>query len=214
MKHRISVLCLAAVAALLPSTYPIPASALSVEFICDVTGYSIDTDVNGLNVRENPSSNAKVVGKIYTLTDDEGRTHPLSRIHEIRDGWAFIAATDATTESGGASKKNYTGKGWVALSKFGGHAWAEDIYSPKNKSYAGPGLDTKVVDPDGQTNVINMEREFGSPPKLLDCKGEWIKQQYRQSGALNDKGKWVKYSPAERAKRKPVQAWFFSGRKA
>ncbi len=183
---------------------------------CDASGFSIDQDRNGLNVRDAPSTKGKILGKLYSVSDpevDDGELFgPRFSIREVRAGWVLISGADPVSEeiNGGELKQNYTGVGWVSAKKVRGIAYAKDMSSPLTSSFTEPSATAKVSDPDGLTNVNNMKEAFGSYPTVASCSGEWLQLTYRQSGYLNTNKKWVKYTTAQRQKRAPVTAWLHS----
>jgi hypothetical protein len=190
------------------------APALVEPTACDASGFSIDQDRGGLNVRDSPSTTGKIVGKLYSVTDPEFAGElfgPRFAIRDVKAGWVLIANADPTSEEvGGETKNNYTGVGWVSAKKIRGVLYAQDLASPLAKSYSRAGTDSKVVDADGLTNAGNMKDEFGSYPRVDACSGEWLQVTYRQSGFLNSNKKWVKYTAAQRKKRPPITAWLHS----
>jgi hypothetical protein len=192
------------------------ASALSSEFACNARGVSLDQDPNGLVVREKPSAKAKVVGKIYSAPNGEpGETKlsgPELSVHGYQDGWLLVSTNPRVTPSSDPTfnKPNYFGAGWVVATKVRGLLYLTNTNSPHTKAYADSRFDAAVVDPDGNINVVTQQLEGTSEPVLAGCSRNWLQLTYRQSGYFNSSKKWVRYSPTEAAKRKPVTGWLTS----
>ncbi len=194
----------------------IPASALSTEFACNARGVSLDQDPNGLVVREKPSAKAKVVGKIYSAPNGEaGETKlygPELGVHGYQDGWLLVSTNSRVTPSSDPTfnKLNYFGAGWVAATKVRGLLYLTNTDSPHSKAYADSRFEAAVVDLDGNINVVTQQLEGTSEPIVVGCDRNWLQLTYRQSGYFNSSKKWVRFSPTEAAKRKPVTGWLTS----
>jgi hypothetical protein len=194
-----------------------PASALSSEFACNARGVSLDQDPTGLVVREKPSAKAKVVGKIYSAPNGEpGETKlfgPELSVHGYQEGWLLVSTNPRVTPSSDPTfnKPNYFGAGWVAATKVRGLLYLTSTDSPHSKAYADSRFEAGVVDPDGNINVVTQQLEGTSEPVVVGCARNWLQLTYRQSGYFNNNNKkWVRYSPPEKAKRKPVTGWLTS----
>lgn len=182
---------------------------------CAAAGRSIDQDRAGLNVRAGPSLRARVLGRLYSVLDEDAmhrgsnrRYGPIFAIREVRDGWARIADTAAESEGAdGEVRRNYTGPGWISASMVAPTIVSMRTGDPGTRGYAAPAFSAAVSDPDGLTNVERMSR-FGRPATLVGCRGAWVQLDYVRSGRLAANGRWVDF-PA--SARRPARAWFRSG---
>ncbi len=190
-----------------------PAVALSADYQCDARGVSIDQDPKGMNVREQASGKAKVIGKIYSAPDDDGDKllGPDLAVLGFANGWVLIRNSELVTPSIDPTfqKRNYVGTGWVSAKLVQGLLYIENIDSPHNKAYAKPSFDAAVVDPDGNTNVT-IAADGQAKPLIVGCQQKWLQLTYRQSGYLDSNKKWVLYTKAQLAKRKPITGWLTS----
>lgn len=182
---------------------------------CAAAGRSIDQDPAGLNVRAGPSLQARVLGRLFSVLDEDAmhsgsnqRYGPVFAIREVRAGWARIVNAAAESEgSDGEVRRNYTGPGWVSANMVEPTIVSLRTGDPGTRGYAGPGLSAAISDPDGLTNVERMHR-FGQHPRLVACHGAWVQLDYVRSGRLNANGRWVDFPVRE---RRPARAWFRSG---
>lgn len=182
---------------------------------CAAAGRSIDQDPAGLNVRAGPSLRDRVLGRLYSVLDEDAmhsgsnrRYGPIFAIREVRNGWGRIA--DAAAESEGADgeiRRNYTGPGWVSANMIEPTIVSMQTGDPGTRGYAGPGPSSPITDPDGLTNVERMLR-FGQHARLVACQGAWVQLDYVRSGRLDANGRWVDFPVRE---RRPARAWFRSG---
>jgi hypothetical protein len=182
---------------------------------CAAAGRSIDQDRAGLNVRAGPSTRARILGRLYSVLDEEAmhrgtnrRYGPISAIREVRDGWVRIADTAAESEgSDGEVRRNYTGPGWISANMVEPTIVYSSTADPAVRGYASPGFSSAVVDPDGLTNVEQMNRR-GRHARLVACRGSWVQLEYVRSGRLGPNGRWIHFAAGEEV---PARAWFRSG---
>ncbi len=98
---------------------------------CDISGWSVDTDPAGLNVRSGPSATARVVGRVPPAWTSPGRDGEAGqayrsefRIAGYRDGWFLIRAIKAPGVDYGeryprSRPQPYRGQGWVSARMVG-----------------------------------------------------------------------------------------------
>ena len=180
---------------------------------CAAAGRSVDQDRAGLNVRAGPSVRDRVLGRLFSVLDEEAmhsgsnrRYGPIFAIREVRNGWVRITGAAAESEGlDGEVRRNYTGPGWVSASMVEPTIVSMQTGDPGTRGYAAP--NGAVSDPDGLTNVERMHR-FGQRPRLVGCSGFWVQLDYVRSGRLNANGRWVDFPVRE---RRQARAWFRSG---
>lgn len=125
---------------------------------CRVSAYVIDKDPQGLNVRNAPNSNGRVIKKLPTNT--------LAVFVDITGSQGqWVEVSKATNESDATL---FQGKGWVYASLLGTGT---------------RGYETRSVS--AYTSNNNRSRVVGRIPsesevKLLSCNGEWVYVKYQQ----------------------------------
>jgi hypothetical protein len=182
---------------------------------CAAAGRSIDQDPAGLNVRAGPSVGDRVLGRLYSVLDEDAmhsgsnwRYGPVFAIREVRNGWARIAEAAAESEGAdGEIRRNYAGPGWISANMVEPTIVSMRTGDPGTRGYAGPDLFSAITDPDGLTNVERMRR-FGRHARLVACQGIWVQLDYVRSGRLDANGRWLDFPVRE---RRPARAWFRSG---
>jgi SH3-like domain-containing protein len=155
---------LLAVAAL--STPPAAAAETAAPTIvpCNVTAYVIDTDPKGLNVREGPGDQYRVVTTLPTKQDVEV-TIIGSMGQWMQIGQAYIFADNGNTED-----VTLNLSGWVWGPLLGLRTRATGVY---------PDLSCPLYrDPDSSSPVVlKLPDEVELP--IEGCRGEWVKVNYK-----------------------------------
>lgn len=153
---------------------------------CDIRGYSIDKDRNGLNVRSAPDAKSKALGTLpppYTFknrskmenTPDGGWLTEFSIIG-FKNGWFLIEGATPpgkTYEDERVYPRNhpkpYAGRGWVAASKVG--AQYANGATLMGGLYQAPHADAKWTP---AKNAFGGEISAdGGPKRVLACSGYW-----------------------------------------
>jgi hypothetical protein len=177
---------------------------------CAAAGISVEQDRKGLNVRAEPDAKAKILGVLQSVEDPESHRWtgppdyygPGFRIVDMQGDWVQIDGADPISEGIGDDIPNYTGTGWVHS-----RAIAIDLQRPGDgvtgPARAAPDETAAVIDPDGAVNAHMVRQSL----KLLDCRGEWLRVEYRHTARRDANGQWIDYTPAEIARSKPVQGW-------
>jgi len=152
---------------------------------CDLGAWSEDRDPNGLNVRAEPSTKARVLGTLpppYRLkmggseNTPEGGWLTEFRIIGFKDGWFLIeGATPPGKEYEDEKKyprnapKPYPGRGWVAANKVGAN------YANGGTRMGGlfqaPFVDAQWMP--AQRKLGGTLDTDGGPKRLLACSGHW-----------------------------------------
>lgn len=183
---------------------------------CAAAGRSTDPDRAGLNVRAAPSANARIVGRLYSVSDPEAhhggwppRYGPIFAIRDARNGWVRIDGAAAESEGfDGEVRRNYTGPGWVSANFVEATVVMVGTGDPARQGYSGPGFEAGVADPDGLTNIERMTRTLRRPARVVACSGPWVQLEYVRMGRLGRDERWRDFPAAQRV---PARAWFRSG---
>jgi hypothetical protein len=150
---------------------------------CAISGWSIDLDPHGLNVRAGPSATAKVLGVVppplvFTEKDNSefgaGLLYAEFAILGYRDGWFLIENIEPPGAPYGrkysrALPQPYKGRGWVSASMVGAQQgnWAPShgllLGAPNRKSRSYPARD------EGD-KPYNTEAR---PAHVRACSGRW-----------------------------------------
>ena len=152
---------------------------------CELGAYSIDTDRNGLNVRAEPSTKARVLGTIpprYKFRSKSEAAPPQGYYTEFKvicfkDGWFLIEGAEPPgkkyehrpSDYPKTAPTPYPGRGWVASNKVGAN-FANGAHR-SGWLFQAPNVDaawTRVVDRHG--NEISAD---GGPDRILACSGLW-----------------------------------------
>ena len=151
---------------------------------CDLGAWSEDKDVNGLNVRAEPSAASRVLGTLpppYRLKISGSENGPDGgyftefRIIGFKDGWFLIEGAKPPGKDYEDEKKYprnapkpYPGRGWVAASKVG--ASFANGSTRAGGLFQAPHVDAKWTaqrQPDGALEV------GGGPKRIFACSGHW-----------------------------------------
>jgi hypothetical protein len=152
---------------------------------CDLGAWSEDRDLNGLNVRSEPSVKARVLGTLpppYRLkmggseNTPEGGWLTEFRIIGFKDGWFLI---EGATPPGKAyedekkyprsAPKAYAGRGWVAANKIG--ASYANGGTRMGGLFQAPFTDAKWTQ--AQRKLGGPLDTDGGPKRILACSGYW-----------------------------------------
>ncbi len=147
---------------------------------CDLSGWSIDKDPAGLNVRAEPSTNAAILGKLpppYHLKMGGLENTPeggwLTEFHIIgyKSGWFLIEGAtppgksyEDETHYPRNAPKPYAGRGWVAASKVGA-AFANGA-TREGGLFQAPHIDARWTPAKGVNGG-------DSPSRIFACSGFW-----------------------------------------
>lgn len=195
--HRLAVLPLLAVCACKPLELPTDSGDASGQLLipepeplfsttCAGTGYSRDVSDAGLPVRDAPSPQARILGRLYTLSaqpEEDGSdpyaisyVPPSFRITDLIGDWVQIEGSDPVGEGSGLSKENFTGRGWIPRSMVGYAVSGPERSGRTDYAYSAPDFGAQVVDEFGALNVIHVPDEV----TMIACKGSWIELRYRK----------------------------------
>jgi hypothetical protein len=152
---------------------------------CDLGAWSIDKDANGLNVRAEPSVNARVLGTLpppYRLKLGGSENAPDGgwltefRIIGFRAGWFLIEGAKPPGKDYEDEKryprnapKPYAGRGWVAANKVGA-AYANGG-TRMGGLFQAPFVDARWMP--AQRELGGAIDTDGGPKRLLACSGLW-----------------------------------------
>jgi hypothetical protein len=195
---------------------------------CQITGFSIDQDPNGLNVRANPDIKAAVLGKLLPVGDPESHHDhdgegkksdipeqsyfgPRFTIIAVNGDWLKIDSIEAKTEginpkNGNEwSRDNFQGSGWVHYSKVQPSFGGGEVGNPSGHAYKGPSFESGKILHAADTNMRGIDTIWTDVPKILECNGRWAKIEFTQYGESDPKTNlWTSYP---KAKRKKVIGW-------
>lgn len=130
---------------------------------CNIAGYSIDKDPNGLNVRSGPGTKTRILARLKRFTASGIEVYPEMDIRESRGSWLRI--TRATEGMDGADL--FMGTGWVHSSLMATSTSGYDkgfALMRSNRTTA-----SAVI------GKIPSETEVG----LRGCNGKWALVEYR-----------------------------------
>ncbi len=156
---------------------------------CRVEAWAADRDPAGLNVREAPSRDARVLGTLPPMVNPDGeRDYGIEfRVTGSKDGWLRIdGARDDPGRSGQASPRpTYAGTGWIAgnLVRFTVQS-AHGYEKPDSAS-------TRLVDL-GEHWLTDR----GEVTRMIACEGDWALVEFMLRG------------DGKAAHGAPQRAWF------
>jgi hypothetical protein len=195
-------------------TSTLPAAAVEK---CNVRGYGIDPDPFGLNVRNTSSKSGRVVGKLFSSSDEETgqMTGPWFTITGYANRWVRMRDADAKTIGVDTAKEkvNYQGAGWVSADRVtvSLSTPTDETYFTKreHKSYSKPSFQASVVEDWASTNARLQYDNLGSDPLIVGCSGRWVKLVYRISGYIDRTGEWTSYETSDPEFGRPITAWLY-----
>ena len=148
---------------------------------CQISGWSLDTDPAGLNVRAAPAATARVVGRVPPPWNAPGRDGDPGQAYRAefeiigyRDGWFHIRAIKAPGVDYGeryprSRPQPYRGQGWVSARLVGAALANGNL--PPGQLYQAPSRNAAVrraVRPDGEPVSTGDEVK-----RLLACSDSW-----------------------------------------
>jgi len=148
--------------------------ASTAESVCDFGAFVSEADPKGLNVREQPNANAKILGTIPPAVTPDSNSKfsikPELKILGAKSGWFKIkdAKDNATLLESFSEirvRKMYTGTGWVSGKKL-------TIKSQSDKGYSQPSKDGKVLNQKMEGEVFDDDESVAAL-KLIGCHGNW-----------------------------------------
>lgn len=144
---------------------PLPAGVTE----CDFGALSNDPDPAGLNVREAPDINSRVVGRLAPPSDiGDGVTKVSSEVTVIgfKKGWFLIETGPYNAaDQPRRGPKLYTGRGWVA----GSMLTTELLRNMLKQGPSEKSADVVDLEVDGGANPQNVRIR-----RILACSGDWI----------------------------------------
>lgn len=149
-----------------PAAVAAPASPIPGRHACAITGFSLDTDPAGLNVRAGPSIKSRIVGNLPMWKGPDAKTYarshaPAFRIVEAQDGWVRIADVEVASNDDGASYSAVPVTGWISGKMVGFVAQTQVGFLRPDP--ASPAL---IKEPQSMDALRTK-------PGLTDCVGEW-----------------------------------------
>jgi uncharacterized protein YgiM (DUF1202 family) len=154
------IICAAlTLAAFVSAIYP-PATFAAVK-ACDINAYVMDNDPKGLNVRETPDKNGRILGSLV-----KGEDEIMVEITATSGtGWLKFA----NAEGGASGDAIFKGTGWVFATMLGTGTKGYPNYDSPARLFATPSKKGKVL------RQIPAEDEV----TILDCSGSWAKVRYQ-----------------------------------
>ncbi|GEP58935.1 SH3 domain-containing protein [Reyranella soli] len=152
-----------------PST-PLPAGVTA----CKFNALSNDPDPAGLNVREAPDRNARVLGRLPPV--DIGGERVLAVIHVIgyHKDWFLIEVGDGPvydeTNLSPHRPKPYSGRGWVAGSMLTAGLLRNMLKQAPNEQSADV-IDLRVLDKQG---IPLTDPQHVKMRRIIACSGDWV----------------------------------------
>jgi uncharacterized protein YgiM (DUF1202 family) len=148
------ILITIAIAGLISAAYPQKAYKS-----CEISGYIMDNDPNGLNVRATPDKNGRILSRLKKGAGDIS----LDIIGTSGSGWVKI-----TNAWHGEEGDLFKDKGWVFANLLATGTKGSPDYNAPVKLYSSPSKSSKAV------KEIRAEEEV----VVVDCAGRWAKVRY------------------------------------
>jgi SH3-like domain-containing protein len=126
---------------------------------CDISGYILDTDPNGLNIRATPDKNGKVLTRLIKGSGDIS----LDIIGTSGNGWVKI-----TNAWHGEEGDVFKDTGWVFANMLATGTKGYPNYNSPVKLYSAASKNSKAL------KEIRSEEEV----IVIDCAGKWAKVRY------------------------------------
>ncbi len=115
-------------------------SAQTVEADCEHSAWVIDKDVNGLNVRDKPSINGKIIDTLKYAADDDDKIVTVT-ITGYSNGWVKISKAETV-----GGNEEFSGIGWISAKMVTVSTQRKDGNSEKSVAiYARPDAKSKKV---------------------------------------------------------------------
>jgi len=147
---------------------PLPAGVTE----CNFGAFSHDPDPAGLNVRDAPDRNARILGRM--VPREIGGTMVQTEIQVIgyRKGWFLIeAAPSLDADLPSHAPKPYSGRGWVAASMLTAGLLRDRLKQAPSAQSADV-IDLRVLDKDGMRLFDN--EAVRKIRRLIACSGDWV----------------------------------------
>jgi SH3-like domain-containing protein len=133
---------------------------------CDIGGYVLDNDPNGLNIRATPDKSGPILGRLKKGAGDIS----LDIIGSSGNGWVKI-----TNAWHGEEGDVFKAAGWVFANLLATGTKGYPNYDSPVRLYSSPSKKSKAI-----TEIRSEEEVI-----LLDCAGKWAKVLYfKTSGWL------------------------------
>jgi len=191
---RITGWLLLGLCAIAPAFAQEPVWVPSVETLCQIAGWSIDTDPKGTNVRAAPSAKARVVGKLPRYIENEEYRFGIEfEIIGSHNGWLKITgAKDDSDRSGKPPRPTYAGMGWIS-----GNLVRFVVQS--GRGYVKPDATSARL-----LHLMYDEWLFGHVEieRVVACQGKWALLDYRLPDPTDN------LIPLPPAQRERGRAWF------
>lgn len=171
---------------------------------CSIEAFVIETDPAGLNVRQAPSHNSKILGVIPPVLKNEDGNNVsvvVSVIMSNAAGWFKIQnAIEDTMLTNKPARPVFAGIGWVHGSKLAVVSQAE--YGYTSSDYKSE-RNIKLTD----DNLGIYVDTFGS--RLIDCKGNWAQLNISTKKLSPKAAKILVISPSAKksAKKGYIHTW-------
>lgn len=166
---------------------------------CDLAGWSVDADPAGLNVRADPSTEARVIGTLppYVERQDDAPLIADFSITGSSAGWLRIeGARDYPRDNSAPPRPTYAGSGWVAGS-FVRFAVQSSV------GFMRPDAGSDVVVDLG----IHWLADVGTIRRVVACSGEWALIEFALLYHLEPNFNLIPVSPKDPEAR-VQRAWF------
>jgi hypothetical protein len=142
---------------------PLPAGVTE----CRFRAFSSDPDPAGLNVRDAPSPNARVLGRLLPRHVGGETVQAEVQVIGYRKGWFLVEATPYPDAD---QPKSHSGRGWVAASLLTAGLLRNRLKQAPSEQSADV-LDLRVLDKEGiplvTPDTVKMRR-------LMACSGDWV----------------------------------------
>jgi len=162
---------------------------------CNFGAFVAETDPAGVNVREAPSTAAKVLGKLPPTFVEPTMNYGVRvevEITGVREGWFLIRnARDNADLTGRPARPMYGGRGWVSGSKLTVKSQAD-----AGRARPAPAAAVHLRVGDGESFDGDSFIEAG---RLSDCQGEWAQVEFTDQRFPAQERAALKVEPAARA---------------
>jgi len=137
---------------------------------CNFSAFNRDRDPAGLNVRAEPDANARILGRLPTLTDPPQAYSTFGAdVIGYKNGWFLIEhGFEAVWTPRRPKEPVYSGRGWVAANLMTAQLLREKLKLAPSGA-APEVLDLKDVKGEGPEDCC-----FVTPRRILGCSGDWV----------------------------------------
>jgi len=162
---------------------------------CSFGAFVAETDPAGLNVREAPSTAARVLGRLPPTFVEPAMNYGVRvevEVIGVRDGWFLIRnAKDNADLTGRPARPMYSGRGWVGGSKL-------TVKSQADAGRARPARAAAVHLRVGDGETFDGD-SFIEAARLSDCQGDWAQVEFADQRFPAQDRATLKVEPAARA---------------